>query len=204
MHRDWLFWAEETCFSRSSKSRFSAMISMAQNSSPRISSMPIWTTSFSALIRSRARRMSRSFSAHWAASSLPSEQWSQRRPSSSGASAQGPGSHSSSRRNAQFTRNPESNLERVAVRKHVVHFRQTQLLDELHGLEWIDLRLLAVADFGHERGAHILAVCNGCLGDPAPPCFTSTLPRRWRVIHSSSDGKRTRTAFTPPGVRRLT
>src|ERR1017187_3393966 len=38
---------------------------------------------------------------------------------------------------------------------------------------------------------------------PRPNCFTSTLRRRWRRIHSSSDGKRTRTVFTPPGVRRL-
>jgi hypothetical protein len=67
--------------------------------------------------------------------------------------------------------NPESDLERVAVRNHAVHFRQAQLLDELHGLERIDFGLLAVAgltDEGHQRSVHILAVGDRRLGDAAP------------------------------------
>ena len=87
------------------RSRSSAMISIAQNSSPRISSSPMWTDNLSATIRSRARRMSSPFSAHWAASRRSSGQWSHRSPSSSGASGHRPGSHSSSRRSAQCTRN---------------------------------------------------------------------------------------------------
>ena len=44
-----------------------------------------------------------------------------------------------------------------------------QLLDELHGLEGIDLRVVRrVADLGHQRGVHILAVGDGGLGDAAP------------------------------------
>ena len=48
---------------------------------------------------------SRPFSAHWAASRRSSGQWSHRWPSSFGASGHRPGSHSSSRRRAQCTRN---------------------------------------------------------------------------------------------------
>ena len=39
---------------------------------------------------------------------------------------------------------------------------------DLHGLEGIDLRVLALADLCHQRGVHILAVGDGRLGDAAP------------------------------------
>lgn len=90
--------------SRSSKSRSSPMISMAQNSFAGISLSEIRTPSFSAAPRSSARRISSPASEYWAASSLSSGQWSQR-PPSSGASGQRPGSHSSSRRSTQWIRN---------------------------------------------------------------------------------------------------
>jgi hypothetical protein len=66
------------------------------------------------------------------------------------------------------TQDPEAYIERIAVGNRIVHFRQAQLLDDLHGLQRIDLGIFTGADFRHQRGVHILAVGDGGLGDAAP------------------------------------
>ncbi len=51
-------------------------------------------------------------------------------------------------------KDPERHLDRVAIWNNVVHFRQAQLLDELHGLEGIDLRLLAIRGWSSAQASH--------------------------------------------------
>ena len=90
---------------------------------------------------------------------------------------------------------PEGDLERVSVRNHVIHFRQAQLLDDLHGLEGIDLRSLAIAglllDQGQQRRIHILAVGDRRLGDAAPQLLdqdlAASLPGNPRVVGRKAD-----------------
>ena len=95
---------------------------------------------------------------------------------------------------------PQWDPKRVVLGNHVVHIGLRQPFDHFHRLERVDFGSLLRADLG-EAASTSSPLATVVSDMPRPNCLMIALRRRWRSIHSSSEGKRTRTVFTPAGVR---